>query len=104
MFHMNDLLKLIDKMFKRRLSAYLLEKAREFPQDPVLKDMRRYMGNPSYSYVHIEVNLASASSLLRIKPGMISTLGVLSLASPPTKVVFDIESVGPCSTSTKGKD
>ena len=83
---MNDLLKLIDKMFKRRLSAYLFEKAREFPRDPVLKDMRRYMGNPSYSYVHIEVNLASASSLLCLKPGMFSTLGVLSLAPPQLRM------------------
>ena len=83
---MNDLLKMIDKMFKRRLSAYLFEKAREFPRDPVLKDMRRYMGNPSYSYVHIEVKLASASSLLCLKPGMISTLGVLSLAPPQLRM------------------
>ena len=73
-------------MFKRRLSAYLFEKARESPQDPVLKDMRRYMGNPSYSYVHIEVNLASASSLLCLKPGIILTLGVLSLAPPQLRM------------------
>ena len=90
---MNDLLKLIDKIFKRRLSAYLLEKAREFPRDPVLKDMRRYMGNPSYSYVHIEVNLASVSSLLYLKPGMISTLGVLSLAPPLTKVFWTLRAL-----------
>ena len=83
---MNDLLKLIDKMFKRRLNAYLFEKAREFPRDPVLKDMRRYMGNPSYSYVHIKVKLASASSLLCLKLGMISTLGVLSLAPPQLRM------------------
>ena len=62
------------------------------------------MGNPSYSYVHIEVDLAGASTLLRIEPGMISTLGVLSLAPPPSKVVFDVESVESCSASTKGKD
>ena len=66
--------------------------------------MRRYLGNPSYSYVHIKVNLAGASSLLRIELGMISKLGVLSLAPPPTKVVFDVESVDSCSASTKGKD
>ena len=83
---MNDLLKMIDKMFKRRLSAYLFEKAREFPWDPVLKDMRRYMGNPSYSYMHIEVKLASALSLLCLKLGMISTLGVLSLAPPQLRM------------------
>ena len=81
-FYVNDLFKLIDKMFKRRLSAYLLEKTREFLRDPVLKDMRRYMGNPSYSYVHIEVDLAGASSLLCIEPETISTLGVLSFAPP----------------------
>ena len=74
------------KMFQRRLSAQGHEKAREFPRDPVLKDMRRYMGNPSYSYVHIEVKLASALSLLCLKPGMISTLGVLSLAPPQLRM------------------
>ena len=102
-FYMNYYVKEILKCFKRRLSAQGHEKAREFPRDPVLKDMRRYMGNPTYSYVHIEVKLASASSLLCLKPGMISTLGVLSLAPPPTKVVFDVESVESCSASTKGK-
>ena len=81
-FYMNYYVKEILKCFKRRLIAQGHEKAREFPRDPVLKDMRRYMGNPSYSYVHIEVKLASASSLLCLKPGMISTLGVLSLSPP----------------------
>ena len=81
-FHMNYYVKEILKCFKRRLSAQGHEKAREFPWDPVLKDMRRYMGNPSYSYVHIEVDLAGASSLLHTEPGMISTLEVLSLAPP----------------------
>ena len=90
---MNDLLKLIDKMFKRRLSAYLFEKAREFPRDPVLKDMRRYMGNPSYSYVHIEVKLASASSLLYLKPGTISTLGVLSLTPPQLRMFLTLRAL-----------
>ena len=69
-----------------RLSAQGHEKAREFPRDPVVKDMRRYMGNPSYSYVHIEVDLAGASSLLRIEPRTISTLGVLSLAPPQLRL------------------
>ena len=85
-FYMNYYVKEILKCFKRRLSAQGHEKAREFPRDPVLKDMRRYMGNPSYSYVHIEVDLAGASSLLRIEPGTISTLGVLSLAPPQLRL------------------
>ena len=44
------------------------------------------MGNPSYSYVHIEVKLASALSLLCLKPGMFSMLGVLSLAPPQLRM------------------
>ena len=75
-------------MFKRRLSADGLEKAREFPWDPVLRDMRRYLGNPPYFYVHIEVDLAGASSF----------------APHRARVVFDVESVESCSASTKGKD
>ena len=90
---MNNLFKLIDKMFKRRLNAHLLEKAREFPRDPVLKDMRRYTGNPSYSYVHIEVNLAGASSLLCIEPGIISTLGMLSLAPPQLRMFSTLKAL-----------
>ena len=101
---MNYLCKLIDKMFKRRLSADGLEKAREFPRDPVLRDMRRYLGNPPYSYVHIEVDLAGASSFAPHRARDNFDVGCVESCSTPTKVVFDVESVESCSASTKGKD
>ena len=101
---MNYLCKLLNKMFKRRLSAYGLEKAREFPRDPVLRDMRRYLGNLPYSYVHIEVDLAGASSFAPHRARDNFDIGCVESCSTPTKVVFDVESVESCSASTKGND
>jgi len=39
--------------------------------------------------VHIKVDLAGASSLLRIEPGMISTLSALSVAPPQLRGKFE---------------
>ena len=39
--------------------------------------------------MHIEVDLAGASSLLRIEPGMISTLSALSVAPPQLREKFE---------------
>ncbi len=62
------------------------------------------MGNPSYSYVHIEVDLAGASSFALHRARDNFDVGCVESCSTPTKVVFDVESVEPCSASTKGKD
>ena len=39
--------------------------------------------------MHIEVDLAGALSLLRIEPGMISTLSALSVAPPQLREKFE---------------
>ena len=80
------------------------EKAREFPRDPVLRDMRRYLGNPPYSSVHIEVDLAGASIFAPHRARVNFNVGCVESCTTPTKVVFDIKSVESCFASTKGKD
>ena len=62
------------------------------------------MGNPPYSYVHIEVDLAGASSFAPHQAKVNFDVGCVESCSTPTKVVFDVESVESCSASTKGKD
>ena len=54
--------------------------------------------------MHIEVDLAGASSFAPYRARDNFDVRFVESCSTPTKVVFDVESVEPCSASTKGKD
>jgi len=54
--------------------------------------------------VHIEVDLAGASSFAPHRARDNYDVVCVESCSTPTKVDFDVESVEPCSASTKGKD